>query len=103
MATLLQGNKIIASKDFNIKFHSGIVKILEGELYTIKKIFSLGVELTVNGELESIIFTLKELPSSCLLPLKAIDYFDDAIEVDISRFYDDQSFYINNRIKELLK
>lgn len=102
MATLLQGNKIIASENFDIKFHSGIVKILEGDLYTIQKVFSLGVELTVNGELESIIFTLKELPQSCWFPLKAINYFDDAVEVDVGRFYEDQSFHINNRIKGLL-
>lgn len=101
-ATLLQGNKIVATQSFEVKFHDGRIRILEGEIYTIRKVFTYGVDFTFEGETESILITFKELPQSNIMSQRILQNFKDLEQIDVGRFYDDQSFQINNRIKGLL-
>ena len=94
MATALQNNIIRAKEDFVINLSYGDnIQIFKDQEFTIRNIFS--ISYVDNAPL---LFNLKEFPHHVILPIEALESFEDVSDLNVDKYFDHSKENFSNRI-----
>lgn len=99
MAIALQNNIIRAKEDFVINLSYGDhIQIYKDQEFTIRNIFSISYI-----ENPPILFNLKEFPHHVILPIESLEKFDNALDLNVDKYFDHSKENFSNRIKKYNK